>query len=96
VHQIGGSKRPQWKEALNENTLTEKGGEDNTDSGLMASNNNAMRVRVRARKKQKRKEGNTLIFDKMLSSTERAVLYTSGGPTILRVMEAENVSEMYG
>jgi hypothetical protein len=41
--------------------------------------------RYASAQKQKKKEGNTLIFDTILSSTRRAALDTSGGPTILRV-----------
>jgi hypothetical protein len=56
------------------------GGEDNTDSGPVASNSKE-RARASAQK-QKKKEGNTLIFDTMLSSTRRtAALNTSGGLT---------------
>ena len=52
--------------------------------------------RYASAQKQKKKEGNTLTFDTILSSTRRAALDTSGGPTILRVKEAAKVSEMCG
>jgi hypothetical protein len=65
---------------LTENTQKEGDSEDNTDSTPVASNGKA---RERAStQKQKKKEGNTLIFDMMLSSTrQRVASNTSGGPT---------------
>jgi hypothetical protein len=55
-------------EVLTENT--QKDGEDNTDSGRVASDVNE-KGRASAQK-QKKKEGNTLIFDTILSSTRRS------------------------
>ena len=71
------------------------GDEDNTDSGPVPSNCKE-RTRTSAQK-QKKKEGNTLISDTMLSSTRRAPLNTSGGPTThVRVKEVAKVSEICG
>jgi hypothetical protein len=56
------------------------GGEGSTDSSPVASNGKE-RASASAQK-QKKKEGNTLIFDTIPSSTRRwATLNTSGGPT---------------
>jgi len=53
---------------LIENVQNEDGGEDNTDSGPVASNGKE-RGRARLSDRTETKEGNTPIFDTTLSST---------------------------